>query len=123
VLHPRQVADLFAALTGAGAVYQNLPELIRQGILPEGQPAAGFVGHLFGVPVYQTTEVDLANNSADRCGAMFVPEAMAFVQLRPISVDYDHYATRRTRIIVVTAAYGVAEVVGTYGVPIVTRAH
>ena len=122
VLHPRQVADLFAALTGAGAVYQNLPELIRQGILPEGQPAAGFVGQLFGVPVYQTTEVDLVNANADRCGAMFVPEAMAFVQLRPITVEYDYDASKRAREIVVTAAYGVAEVVDTFGVPIATDA-
>lgn len=122
VLHPRQVADLFTALTGAGAVYQNLPELVRQGILPEGQPAAGFVGQLFGVPVYQTTEVDLVNTSADRCGAMFVPEAMAFVQLRPITVEYDYDASKRAREIVVTAAYGVAEVVDSFGVPIVTDA-
>jgi hypothetical protein len=122
VLHPRQVADLFTALTGTGAVYQNLPELVRQGVLPEGQPAAGFVGQLFGVPIYQTTEVDLVNTSADRCGAMFVPEAMAFVQLRPITVEYDYDASKRAREIVVTAAYGVAEVVGPYGVPITTDA-
>ena len=122
VLHPRQVADLFAALTGAGAVYQNLPELIRRGVLPEGQSAAGFVGQLFGVPIYQTTEVDLANGAADRCGAMFVGQAMAFVQLRPITVEYDYDASKRAREIVVTAAYGVCEIIDGYGVPIVTDA-
>ncbi|NQU75025.1 MAG: hypothetical protein HQ546_01780 [Planctomycetes bacterium] len=122
VLHPRQVADLFTALTGSGAIYQNLPELIRSGLLPEGQPSAGFAGHLFGIPVYQTTEVDLANGSADRCGAMFVEEAMAFVQLRPITVEYDYDASKRAREIVVTAAYGVCEVIDGYGVPIVTDA-
>ncbi len=119
VLHPRQVADLFSALSG---VYQSLPELIRSGILPEGQPAAGFVGQLFGVPIYQTTEVDLVNTNADRCGCMFVPEALAFIQLRPITVEYDYDASKRAREIVVTAAYGVAEVVGSYGVPIATDA-
>ena len=122
VLHPRQVADLFAALTGTGAIYQNLPELVRDGTLPEGQPSAGFVGQLFGVPVYQTTEVDLVNSNADRCGAMFVAEAMAFVQLRPITVEYDYDASKRAREVVVTAAYGVCEVVDSYGVPIVTDA-
>ena len=122
VLHPRQVADLFSALTGSGAIFQNLPELVRQGILPNGQPAAGFVGQLFGVPVYQTTEVDLVNTSADRCGAMFVEQAMAFVQLRPITVEYDYDASKRAREIVVTAAYGVCEVIDGYGVPIVTDA-
>lgn len=122
VLHPRQVADLFTALTGTGAIYQNLPELIRNGILPDGQPAAGFVGQLFGVPIYQTTEVDTANTGADRAGAMFVPEAMAFVQLRPITVEYDYDASKRAREVVVTAAYGVCEIVDGYGVPIVTDA-
>lgn len=122
VLHPRQVADLFTALTGSGAVYQNLPELVREGVLPEGQPAAGFVGHLFGVPIYQTTEVDTVNSGANRCGAMFVAEAMAFVQLRPVTVEYDYDASRRAREVVVTAAYGVAEVIDSYGVPIVTDA-
>jgi hypothetical protein len=122
VLHPRQVADLFAALTGAGAVYQNLPELIRSGVLPEGQPAAGFVGQLFGVPIYQTTEVDTANAGDDVAGGMFVKEAMAFVQLRPITVEYDYDASKRAREVVVTAAYGVCEVIDGYGVSIVTDA-
>ncbi len=122
VLHARQVADLFTALSGSGAVYQNLPELIRQGVLPEGQPAAGFVGQLFGVPIYQTTEVDLVNTSADRCGAMFTAQAMAFVQLRPVTVEYDYDASKRAREVVVTAAYGVCEVVDGYGVPIETDA-
>ena len=122
VLHPRQVADLFVALTGSGAIYQNLPELVRSGVLPEGQPAAGFVGQLFGVPLYQTTEVDTANEGADRVGAMFTAEAMAFVQLRPVTVEYDYDASKRAREIVVTAAYGVCEVVDAFGVPIVTDA-
>ncbi len=122
VLHPRQVADLFGALTGSGAIYQNLPELIRRGVLPDGQPAAGFVGQLFGVPIYQTTEIDTANSGADVCGAMFAREAMAFVQLRPITAEYDYDASKRAREIVVTAAYGVCEVSNAYGVPIVTDA-
>lgn len=123
VLHPRQVTDLFAAISSStGGFYANLPELIRNGVLPDGQSAAGFVGQLFGVPIYQTTEVDTANTGADRCGAMFVRDAMAFVQLRPITVEYDYDATKRAREIVVTAAYGVCEVVDGYGVPIITDA-
>jgi hypothetical protein len=122
VLHPRQVADLFAALTGAGDIYTNLPELIRDGRLPNGQPGAGFVGQLFGVPIYQTTECDTANSGADRVGAMFVAEAMAFVQLRPITAEYDYDASKRAREVVVTSAYGVTEVIDGYGVAITTDA-
>ena len=123
VLHPRQVSDLFSAIVAAGgAVYHNLPELVRQGRLPEGTPAAGFVGELFGVPVYSTTEVDTANSAEDRAGAMFVKEAMAFVQLRPITVEYDFDRSARVTEIIVHTAYGVGEIVDAYGVPIVTDA-
>jgi len=122
VLHPRQVADLFKAIVGAGgAVYHNLPELVRTGRLPAGQPEAGFVGLLFGVPVYSTTEVALVNGDVDRCGAMFTREALAFIQLRPIDVTYDHDASGRATEVVVTTAYGVGELVDSYGVPIETE--
>jgi len=123
VLHPRQVADLFNAIQASGgSIFGNLPELIRNGNLPEGQPSAGFVGLLFGVPIYSTTEVDAANSDADRAGAMFVEEAMAFVQLRPVRVEYDRDASKRASEVVVTTAYGVGEVVDGYGVPIETDA-
>jgi hypothetical protein len=123
VLHPQQVSDLFTAIVGAGgAVYHNLPELIRGGRLPEGQPEAGFVGMLFGVPIYSTTEVTSVNSDADRCGAMFTREALAFIQLRPITVEYDYDASGRATEVVVTTAYGVGEVVDGYGVPIETDA-
>ena len=119
VLHPRQVADLFNSLTGTAPIYSNLGELIRNGILPEGQPGTGFVGQLFGVPIYQTSEVD-ADSTTNWIGAMFVPAAMAFVQLRPITVEYQNDATKRSNEIVVTAAYGVCELVDGYGVPVET---
>jgi len=123
VLHPRQVSDLFAAVIAAGgAVYHNLAELIREGRLPSGTPDAGFVGDLFGVPIYSTTEVDTANSAADYAGAMFVKEAMAFVQLRPITVEYDSDKSARSTEIIVHTAYGVGEVVELYGVPLVTDA-
>lgn len=123
VLHPRQVADLANAIQAAGgSLYSNLPELVREGRLPQGQPMAGFVGVLFGVPIYSTTEVDLANSDADYAGAMFVRDAMAFVQLRPITVEYERDASARITEIVSTTAYGVTEVVDGYGVPIETDA-
>ena len=53
---------------------------------------------------------------------MFTSQAMAFVQLRPVTVEYDYDASKRAREVVVTAAYGVCEVVDGYGVPIETDA-
>ena len=121
VLHPRQVTDIFNAISAStGTPYSNLPELVRAGRLPEGQPEAGFAGLLFGVPIYVTTEVATANSGADRAGAMFVPDALGFVELRPITVTYDEDASKRSTEVVVTSAYGVGEIVDGYGVPIVT---
>jgi hypothetical protein len=53
---------------------------------------------------------------------MFVAEAMAFVQLRPITAEYDYDASKRAREVVVTSAYGVTEVIDGYGVAITTDA-
>lgn len=123
VLHPRQVADLFNAISSStGTPFASLQELVRQGRLPEGTPAAGFQGLLFGVPVYSTTEVPTANSAADRAGGMFVRDAMAFVQLRAVRTKYERDESKRSTEIVVTTAYAVGETVDTYGVAITTDA-
>jgi len=125
VLHPVQKMDLFNALTdssNAAAVFGAVPELIREGRLPLGVPANGFWGAFCGVPIYVTTEVDTANAGADRAGAMFVPEALTLVQLRPLRVEYERDASARSTEVVATIAYGVGENVDTYGVPIITDA-
>ncbi len=123
VLHPRQVADLFNAISAAtGTPFTSLTELVRQGRLPEGTPAAGFQGMLFGVPVYSTTEVPTANSAADRAGGMFVRDAMAYVSLRAVRTRYERNESKRSTEIVVTAAYAVGETVDAYGVAITTDA-
>lgn len=125
VLHPVQKKDLFTELTSTSnnaAVFTNLPELVREGRLPDGAPTNGFWGVFCGVPIYVTTEVDTVNAGADRAGAMFVREAMTMVQLRPLRVEYQRDASARSTEVVATIAYGVGENVDTYGVPIVTDA-
>jgi len=125
VLHPVQKMDLFNALTDTSnnaAVFTNLPELVREGRLPRGAATNGFWGVFCGVPIYVTTEVDTANSGADRAGAMFVPEAMVLVQLRPLRVEYQRDASARSTEVIATVAYGVGENVDTYGVPIITDA-
>ena len=125
VLHPVQKMDLFNALTSSSnnaAVFTNLHELVRKGRLPEGVSTNGFWGVFCGVPIYVTTEVDTANTGADRAGAMFVPEAVTLVQLRPLRVEYQRDASARSTEVVATIAYGVGENADTYGVPIITDA-
>lgn len=125
VLHPVQKMDLFNELTSTSnnaAVFTNLHELVREGRLPQGVSTKGFWGVFCGVPIYVTTEVDTANSGADRAGAMFVPEAVTLVQLRPLRVEYQRDASARSTEVVATIAYGVGENVDTFGVPIVTDA-
>ena len=125
VLHPIQKFDLFSALastSNAGALHTNIAELIREGRLPNGTPANGFWGELFGVPIYVTTEVDTANSAADRAGAMFNRLAMAFVQLAPVSVELERDASNRATEINAVTTYGVGEDCEDYGVPIITDA-
>jgi hypothetical protein len=125
VLHPVQKMDLFNELTSTSnnaAVFTNLPELVREGRMPQGATTSGFWGVFCGVPIYVSTEVDTANAGADRAGAMFVRDAMTLVQLRPLRVEYQRDASARTTEIVATIAYGVGENIDSYGVPIVTDA-
>jgi hypothetical protein len=125
VLHPVQKMDLFNELTSTSnnaAVFTNLPELVREGRMPQGATTSGFWGVFCGVPIYVSTEVDTANAGADRAGAMFVRDAMTLVQLRPLRVEYQRDASARATEIVATIAYGVGENIDSYGVPIVTDA-
>ena len=117
MLHPIQKLDLFnalASISNAGALHTDLPELLRNGSLPQGTPANGFWGVFCGVPIYVTTEVDTANSAADRAGAMFTEDAMQYVELRPLRVEYERDASLRSTEVVATIAYGVAEIVDSH---------
>jgi len=115
VLHPRQWADLRADIVGAtGTPYSAsaAQEIVN----------SGFAGVLFGVNVYQTSNVPTANTDADRAGAMFSSEALALVTKWPGRTELQRDASLRATEIVVTACYGVGELVDGFGVPIVTDA-
>jgi hypothetical protein len=77
---------------------------------------------LFGVNVYQTTNVQTANTGADRAGAMFSSEALGLATKWPARTELQRDASLRATEIVVTACYGVGELVDSFGVPIVTDA-
>jgi len=115
VLHPRQWADLRADIvTSTGTPYSASA---AQAIVN-----SGFAGVLFGVNVYQTTNVQTANTGADRAGAMFSSEALGLVTKWPARTELQRDASLRATEIVVTACYGVGELVDSFGVPIVTDA-
>jgi len=115
VLHPRQWADLRT-------------DIITNGGSPYGTDAGsqivntGYAGTLFGVRIFTSTNCPLVNTDADRCGAMFASPALALVTKWPANTELQRDASLRATEIVVTACYGVAEVVDGFGVPIVTDA-
>jgi len=115
VLHPRQWADLrkdIVAATGSPYSASAAQEIVN----------SGFTGVLFGVNVYQTSNVPTANTGADRAGAMFSSEALGVVTKWPARTELERDASLRATEIVVTACYGVGELVDGFGVPIVTDA-
>ena len=115
MLHPRQWVDLRADIvTSTGVPYgaSAAQEIVN----------SGFAGVLFGVNVYQTTNVPTANTGADRAGAMFSSEALGIVTKWPARTELQRDASLRATEIVVTACYGVGELVDAFGVPIITDA-
>jgi len=115
VLHPRQWADLRSDIvTSTGVPYSASAarDIVNN----------GFTGVLFGVNIYQTTNVPTANTGADRAGAMFSPDALGVATKWPARTELQRDASLRATEIVVTACYGVGELVDAFGVPIVTDA-
>lgn len=69
VLDDQQAFDIRAAVAAStGTVFAGTPGL--QSIL--NATANGFVGELFGVPIYVTNLTDTANTAADVVGGMFI---------------------------------------------------
>ena len=115
VLHPRQWADLredIVAATGSPYSASAAQEIVN----------SGFTGVLFGVNVYQASNVPTANTGADRAGAMFSAEALGLVTKWPARTELERDGSLRATEVVVTACYGVGELVDGFGVPIVTDA-
>ena len=123
VLHPRQILDLMTAIAATtGTPFVNMAEVVRAGTFVDGDKLAGFIGVLFGVGVWETTEVTNVNSDVDRAGAMFVEDAMMFIQMRDLRTEFERDASARVTEIVTTATYGVGlgQATSTYGVPIET---
>ena len=115
VLHPLQKEDLMIDLTSSGA------SPIWGGDLGNKIVSRGALDGMFGIDRFVTsTNVPTANTAADRCGALFNPEAMAIVWKWRTKSETERNASLRATEVVVTACYGVGEISDARGVPIIS---
>lgn len=115
VLHPSVAYDLKSALTTTGntnftggAFGEVANEAMRM----------GYVGQLFGVPVYESSNVPLVAGGAagDYLGGVFHRDALGFGLMRDISIETQRRARAIGTDVVCSAMYGAGVVYEQYGV-------
>ncbi|HSE44951.1 MAG TPA: hypothetical protein VLA89_06445 [Gemmatimonadales bacterium] len=107
VIHPKQ----------QGQVRSNIQSLTTQYWGREGAPSLaeyhpnGYVGALFGVPIYQTSVVPTSDAAANRAGAVFVPgEALGLLELWTVKTEMERDASKLLTEVVLSTAYGTVEI-------------
>jgi len=127
VLHAQQASDLRTAVAASTATVFANAATGAQNIL--NAASDGYVGELFGVPIWLTNLADTANTGADVVGSMFI-DANSNPSCTPYGVALlweprmkslvlpDQVSTQ----IAITAAYGVGEILDYAHVKIVTDA-
>jgi len=115
VLHPNVAYDLKSALTttgntafSGGAFGDVANEAMRM----------GYIGQLFGVPVYESSNVPLVAGGAagDYLGGIFHRDALGFGLMRDIQIETQRRARAIGTDVVASAMYGVGTVYEAYGV-------
>jgi len=129
-LHDQQIADVDAELV-AGSGTGLSPVVARQDVVNwyGAEPGSGMLqnyrGPLFGMPVFQSTKVPLANGSADRGGALVVPSlAYRKVVAWDPRTDFNSQAVniQLADSYLVSCAYAYVEVKDLAGVSVITDA-
>ena len=117
VLHPNISYDLKSALTTPTT---SVPFSGGNSLSSVGNEAmmAGFVGTLFGVPVYESSNAQLFPGGAagDYLGAIFHREALGFGLMRDIQIETQRRARAIGTDVVCSAMYGTGVVYEQYGV-------
>jgi N4-gp56 family major capsid protein len=113
VLHPAVAYDLKSALTttgntafGQGAFGDVANEAMRM----------GYVGQLFGIPVYETSNFSNAGAAGDYVGGIFHRDALGLAMMRDISIETQRRASFLGSDVVCSAMYGVGTIYEGYGV-------
>lgn len=113
-LHPQQLADLYAE---SGSVFLDAAKSAQVGAQVYGQY---FVGTVYGVQWFVSTNVPSANAGADRAGAILSSEAIGAVISKMPTTSTDHDQSLRGDEVLTVMEYGVAEIDGTMGMYIIS---
>tara|TARA_R100001082_G_C4361456_1_gene159574 strand:- start:1622 stop:2464 length:843 start_codon:yes stop_codon:yes gene_type:complete len=111
VIHPMVAHDLKRGMTNT---YAGLDTDISNEAL-----RSGFIGTLFGVPVFETANMDNTGTAGDYKGAMFHRDALGLAMMQDLKIEVQRDASLRADEIVATAVYGVGELQDSYGIEII----
>ena len=110
VIHPMVAHDLKRGMTNT---YAGLDTDISNEAL-----RSGFIGTLFGVPVFETANMANTGTAGDYKGAMFHRDALGLAMMQDLKIEVQRDASLRADEIVATAVYGVGELQDSYGIEI-----
>ena len=111
VIHPMVAHDLKRGMTNT---YAGLDTDISNEAL-----RSGFIGTLFGVPVFETANMANTGTAGDYKGAMFHRDALGLAMMQDLKIEIQRDASLRADEIVATAVYGVGELQDSYGIEII----
>lgn len=111
VVHPFVAYDLKKDLTNT---FANP----NAGIIQNEAMQTGYVGTLFGVPVFESANIADTGTAGDYVGAVFHRDALGIAMVNDISIETQRRASFLGDDIVASAHYGVGELYDLYGVKI-----
>ena len=111
VVNPYVAYDLKSALTNT---FANP----NAGVIQNEAMATGYVGTLFGVPVFESSNIVDTGTAGDYVGAVFHRDALGLAMIGDISIETQRRASFVGDDIVASAHYAVGELYDGYGVKI-----
>ena len=111
VVNPYVAYDLKSGLTNT---FANP----NAGIIQNEAMQTGYVGTLFGVPVFESSNIANTGTAGDYVGAVFHRDALGLAMIGDISIETQRRASFVGDDIVASAHYGVGELYDGYGVKI-----
>jgi N4-gp56 family major capsid protein len=114
VVHPAVAYDLKAALTTAG----NTPFTMDGGSMVANEAMReGFVGRLAGIPVFETSNINLKaeGEPGEYAGAVFHADALGLAMIGDIGIETERRASYLGTDVVGFCHYGVGTLYNAYG--------
>lgn len=112
VVNPYVAYDLKANLTNT---FANP----NAGLIQNEAMATGYVGTLFGIPVYESNLIANNGTAGDYVGGVFHREALGLAMVGDIMIEQQRRASFLGTDVVASAHYGVGELYDGYGVGVV----